>query len=234
MSTKTESIALIIAGINGRMGRASVQAISQDKSIKLVAAYGRTGADYNGKTVDELLGAGKNGHAIAINDSLKNCLAGLNQTPDVLLDFTQADNAVDHALQAIEKGIKPVIGTSGLTEDHLKELKQAADKAKIGILIVPNFSVGAVLMMSFARQASKFYRNAEIVETHKLGKLDAPSGTAMHTLKVMSEAMGQAGQKFNQSSTKEHELLPGARAVRQTPAYGCIHCVCLVYYPDKM
>lgn len=212
MDTKTKSISLIIAGINGRMGRATVQAISQDAEIKLVAAYGRHGASYAGKTVDEVVGiAGKNGHGITIKDSLKNSLSGLSHNPDVLLDFTQADSAVEHALQAIEKGIRPVIGTSGLTEDHLKELRQAAAKAKMGVLVVPNFSVGAVLLMNFARQASRHYRHAEIVEIHKLGKLDAPSGTAMHTAKIMSEEIEKSQHKFNEFSVKEHELLPGAR-----------------------
>ncbi len=212
MSTKTKPILLVIAGINGRMGRASVKTISKDEDIKLVAAYGRNGASYTGKTVEELMGMpDKNGSSIIIKDNLKSCLSGLRSTPDVLLDFTKADSAVEHALQAIEKGIKPVIGTSGLTEDHLKELRQAAGKAKVGVLVAPNFSVGAVLLMSFARQASKFYRNAEIVEIHQLGKLDAPSGTAMHTARVISEAVAQSEQKFNQSSVKEHELLPGAR-----------------------
>ena len=90
-------------------------------------------------------------------------------------------------------------------------MRQAADKAQVGVLVVPNFSAGAVLMISFAKQASKFYRNAEIVETHNLGKLDAPSGTAMHTAKVMSEEIEKSKHKFNESSIKEHELLPGAR-----------------------
>jgi 4-hydroxy-tetrahydrodipicolinate reductase len=211
VSTKTKSISLVIAGINGRMGRASVQAISGDTDIKLVAAYGRGGAPYTGKTVAELMGtANKNGSNISVKDSLKNCLNDLKETPDVLLEFTQAGSAVEHTLQAVEKGIRVVIGTSGLTEDHLKQLKQAADTAKVGVLVVPNFSVGAVLMMSFARQASKFYQNAEIVETHKLGKLDAPSGTAMHTAKVIGEA-AKSSHKFNECSVKEHELLPGAR-----------------------
>jgi 4-hydroxy-tetrahydrodipicolinate reductase len=207
----TKSISVVIAGVNGRMGRASVETITRNKDIKLVAAYGRSGASYTGKTVEELVGIpDKNGSGIIVKDNLESCLSGLGFTPDVLLDFTQAGGAVEHALQAIEKGIKPVIGTSGLTEDHLKELKQASSKAKVGVLVVPNFAVGAILLFNFARQASKFYGNVEIVEMHRLGKLDAPSGASMHTVKVINEAVG-AEHKFNQSSVKEHELLPGAR-----------------------
>ena len=119
MTTKTKSISLIIAGINGRMGRASVQAIRQDTGIELVAAYGSSGASYIGKTVEELVGvSGRTGSDITVKSSLNNCLAALSYTPDVLLDFTKASSAVDHALQAIKNGIKPIIGTSGLTDDH--------------------------------------------------------------------------------------------------------------------
>ncbi len=210
--TTTKAISLIIAGINGRMGRCSVEAIKGDESIKLIGAFGRSGANYVGETLQDLLGiTNKNGSDIAIKDSLDKCLADLKNPPDILLDFTEADSAVKHALAALEKGIRPIIGASGLTEAHFKELKAACAKAKIGALVVPNFSVGAILLINFAKQASKFFSNAEIVETHKLGKLDAPSGTAMYTARVMSEEIEKNKQKFNENSVKEHELLPGAR-----------------------
>jgi len=148
MDKKTAPITVVIAGINGLMGRASASVIHQDKQLKLVAAYGRTGAAYTGKTIDELIGTlDKNGNAITIKSSLKECLSGLSDMPQVLLDFTKADSAVEHALEAIEKGIRPVIGTSGLTEDHFRKLKQAVSKTKIGALVVPNFSVGAMLKL---------------------------------------------------------------------------------------
>lgn len=210
--SKSATVSLMIAGINGRMGRASVEAIGTDKSIKLVGAFGRNGAKYAGKTVEELIGiTNANGNNVAVKDSLDKCLASIGVMPDVLLDFTEANSAIKHALAAIEQGIRPVIGTTGLTETHLNELKQACSKKKIGALVVPNFSIGAILLIHFAKQASKFFQSAEIVETHKLGKLDAPSGTAMHTARVMGEAGAKSGQKFNESSIKEHELLPGAR-----------------------
>ncbi len=211
-SAATRTISLVIAGINGRMGRASVEAIQRNENIKLVGAFGRSGAAYVGKAVEELIStAGKNARGLKVADNIETCLADLNVLPDVLIDFTEADCAVKHAITALEKGIRPVIGTSGLTESHIKELEQACIKARLGALVVPNFSVGAVLLINFAKQASKFFQNVEIVETHKLGKLDAPSGTAMHTARVISEVGTKMNKKFNENLVKEHELLGGAR-----------------------
>jgi len=211
-AAKTKGVSLIIAGINGRMGRCTVDAIKDEEGIKLVGAFGRYGASYTDQTLQDLLGiANKNGTNISIKDSLDKCLANLKSAPEVLLDFTEADSAVKHALAALENGIRPVIGTSGLTEAHFKQLKDASARAKIGALVVPNFSVGAVLLINFAKQASKFFSNAEIVETHKLGKLDAPSGTAMYTARVMGEESAKSKQKFNKNPVKENELLPGSR-----------------------
>ncbi len=204
----TSTISLVIAGINGRMGRASVQAIQNEPSIKLVGAYGRHGASYTGKKVQDLVGLpDKNGSNPIVKDSLDNCLGDLSSPPDVFLDFTEAHSAFDHAMTAITKGIRPIIGTTGLSEQHLMELKNAAAKSKLGVLVVPNFAVGMILLINFARQASKFFKNVEILETHRLGKLDAPSGTSMYTGKVIAEK----GGSFNETTIKERELLAGAR-----------------------
>lgn len=209
---QTETTSLIIAGINGRMGRATVQAISEDPSLKLLGAFGRSGASYAGKSLNTLgINYANTGSDLLISNDLDSCLASLTNKPDVFIDFTEAKSAVKHALIVLEKGIRPVIGTSGLTEEHLKELSQAVTKTKIGALVVPNFSIGAVLLINFAKQASKFFKSAEIVETHKLGKLDAPSGTAMYTARVMGEEESQTGHIFNENANKETELLPGAR-----------------------
>jgi len=210
-TAKTKTITLVIAGINGRMGKATMAAIHGHDSIRLVGAFGRSGSSYAGKSMADLGIASTNGKDVLISNDLASCLSSLSSKPDVLIDFTEAKSAVKHAIAALEKGIRPVIGTSGLTEEHLKELRQASSKTKIGVLIVPNFSVGAVLLISFAKQASKFFKSAEIVETHKLGKLDAPSGTAMYTARVMGEEGARINQTFNENPIKESELIPGAR-----------------------
>jgi 4-hydroxy-tetrahydrodipicolinate reductase len=213
-SVKTKNISLIVAGINGRMGKATAAAIHRDDSIKLVGAFGRSGAKYTGKSISELGITNNNGKDVRVSNDLDSCLAELSSKPDVLIDFTEAKSAVKHSIAALEKGIRPVIGTSGLTEEHLKELRRVSSNAKIGVLIVPNFSVGAVLLISFAKQAVKFFKSAEIVETHKLGKLDAPSGTAMYTARVMGEEGAKIKQIFNENPVTETELVAGVRGGR--------------------
>jgi 4-hydroxy-tetrahydrodipicolinate reductase len=185
-------------------------AIGSDDTIKLEGAFGRSGAEYTGKNVSDL-NENKIGLDVKVSNDLESCLRSLTNKPDVFIDFTEAKSAVRHALIALDQGVRPVIGTSGLTEEHLKELRQASEKSKIGVLVVPNFSIGAVLMINFAKQASKFFKSAEIVETHKLGKLDAPSGTAMYTARVMGEEGAKINQVFNENSVKETELVKGAR-----------------------
>jgi len=213
---ETKTISLVIAGVHGRMGKTTLQAVHgqpllDENVIKVVGAFGRSGAVYVGKTLQELSLANANGKDIKVSNDLESCLSQLDTKPDVLIDFTEAKSALKHSVTALKNGIRPVIGTSGLTEEHLKELRLASIKAKLGVLIVPNFSIGAVLMIDFAKQAAKFFKSAEIVETHKLGKLDAPSGTAMYTARVMEEEAAKMSQTFNENPIKETELVSGAR-----------------------
>jgi 4-hydroxy-tetrahydrodipicolinate reductase len=199
-------INVAIAGVNGRMGRTSVQAIQTAADMKLVGAFGKENAEYAGKKVEEVVGLPYNERtAILVSNSLSDCLA--QGSPDVLLDFTEAHSAFKHGITAIEHNVRPVIGTTGLLMEHLTELEHATKKHNIGAMVVPNFSVGAILMMNFAEQASRFFQNGEIIEMHKLGKLDAPSGTAMHTAKKIEKA----GLIYNDCPVQENEILPGAR-----------------------
>jgi 4-hydroxy-tetrahydrodipicolinate reductase len=98
---------------------------------------------------------------------------------DVLVDFTQPDQALDNARTAVAAGVHVVIGTSGFDVDALSDLSGA------NVLFCPNFAIGAVLMMQFAAEASKHMARAEIIELHHDGKLDAPSGTAKRTAELM-------------------------------------------------
>ncbi len=201
-----ELISVAIAGINGRMGRASAQAIAAAPGFRLVGAFGKEAAPYVGKSLDSLMGLHfENKTGILVSSSLADCLA--RTSPDVLLDFTEADSACSAAVTALKSNVRPVIGTSGLGNDHLQQIEQACSAYKLGALVVPNFSVGAILMMYFAQQASKLFDHIEIVEMHHTKKLDAPSGTAMHTAKKLADS----GRKFNPTSVRERELIAGAR-----------------------
>lgn len=210
MATK---IKVAIAGINGRMGRASASAIASDPELELVGAFGRAGADYVGKEVAELAcfsSHTSNPKRITVQNGVSECIAATK--PDVLLDFSVAESAVGHARYALEHGVRPVIGVSGIDSKTVEELSVLAATKKIGAMVVPNFSLGAVLMMEFARQAGKHFSNVEIVEIHDTRKLDAPSGTSMHT----ASKLALENKVYNPSEVDERELLQGARGATAT------------------
>lgn len=204
-----ETITVAIAGINGRMGRASAHAITAVAGMRLVGAFGKEGTSYSGKSLDDLVGLPPSSRTgILVSSSLSDCLA--KTMPDVVLDFTEAHSSCSIAQTALEHNVRTVIGTSGLSKENLQVLGDACSKHKVGAIVVPNFSVGAILMMHFAKQASKLFDHVEIAEMHHTGKLDAPSGTAMHTARKIAET----DRTFNEISVKERELLPGARGAR--------------------
>jgi 4-hydroxy-tetrahydrodipicolinate reductase len=156
-------IRVAVAGAAGRMGQTVCAAVQGAPDMELV---GRA---------DPLL-----------QRSLEQVLD--QERPEVVVDFTHPDTAVENALACVAAGVHVVVGTTGFDLDALAE--QAGDGANI--LIAPNFAIGAVLMMRFAAEAAKHMAKAEIVELHHDGKLDAPSGTAARTARLMAEATGAA------------------------------------------
>ncbi len=205
-SESNETIKVVIAGIAGRMGRSSAQAILAEPGLELVGAFDRSDSPLIGKSLEKVLGISiPDKTDILVSNGFSDCLT--HCTPDVVLDFTEAKSALALGLVAIEAKVRPVIGTSGIPADGQKALAEAASKAKIGALVIPNFSIGAILMMDFARRAAEHFEYAEVLETHRVGKLDAPSGTAMHTVKEIEKS----GKAYNTVAGTEHSLLDGAR-----------------------
>jgi 4-hydroxy-tetrahydrodipicolinate reductase len=204
-------IKVAIAGINGRMGRASVNALLDDDDFEVVGAFGRANADYVGKDLSCFLtNRGDKPIGIVACGSFEEMLAQAKAKPDVLLDNMVASASFETAKKAITAGIRPVIGTSGLKPEMVAELSKLAAAKSLGAMVVPNFSIGAVLMMEFATQAGKYFGNVEIVEMHGPKKVDAPSGTAMYTINKIAAA----GGPFNPKLVDEHELIPHARGGR--------------------
>lgn len=124
---------------------------------------------------------------------------------DVWIDFTVPSAAFENAKFAIEHGIHPVIGTSGMTDEQVEQLKQLADDKQVGGILAPNFGISAVLLMKFAKEAAKYMPGVEIIEMHHDDKLDAPSGTALATAKMINEARGE------QQAPATEETLKGVR-----------------------
>ena len=127
---------------------------------------------------------------------------------DVIVDFTTPDAVMGTLKACIANGIHCVVGTTGFDEHRLDQVREwCAAQPSVGVLIAPNFGIGAVLMMRFAAMAAPYFDSAEIIELHHPDKADAPSGTAVHTAKLIAEARTALAA---QPDATTHEL-PGAR-----------------------
>jgi 4-hydroxy-tetrahydrodipicolinate reductase len=113
----------------------------------------------------------------------------------------------EHTRSAIAYGVHPVIGTTGLSPEQLQDLAAFAAKASVGGAVIPNFSVGMVLLQQAAAAAARFYDFAELTELHHNRKADAPSGTCIKTAELIEEL----GKSFNPLQVEEHETLAGCR-----------------------
>ncbi|TLW90376.1 4-hydroxy-tetrahydrodipicolinate reductase [Saccharomonospora piscinae] len=132
--------------------------------------------------------------------------AGDDRTPlssaDVLVDFTHPGAVMDNLRFAVDHGLHAVVGTSGFTDERVRTLTDwLAEAPWLGVLVAPNFALGAVLAMRFAQQAARYYDAAEVVELHHNRKADAPSGTAAHTARLISEARAEAGRGPGEDAT---------------------------------
>ena len=194
-------VRVAVAGAAGRMGRNVVKAVYEDSRTELAAAIDHHGI---GEDAGSLAGIGNAG--VPVSADLGVALAGAGA--DVLVDFTQAAAGHENAVIALRAGVAPVIGTTGLSPDQLQEIDTLARDKGVGAFLAPNFAIGAVLMMLFARQAAKYLPEVEIIEYHGPQKLDAPSGTAMRTLDFIMEGRGEPTALRPE---KEHFLLQGAR-----------------------
>jgi 4-hydroxy-tetrahydrodipicolinate reductase len=189
-----------VMGACGKMGQEICKAILDDPQLELVAAIDVLN---NGFELGSILGRPQ--CKLLINTNLNDVLK--NEQPNVIVDFTNAQAVLDNAPKVIENKINLVIGTTGLTEEEMKGLEQLALKNDVGILIAPNFAIGAVLMMKFAREAAKYLPYVEIIEKHHNQKIDAPSGTAIKTL----EEIVKVREPLQQGSLKEYEKISGVR-----------------------
>jgi 4-hydroxy-tetrahydrodipicolinate reductase len=171
-----------VLGAKGRMGTEAVTAISGASDLQLVAQLDL------GDSLDQLVTSGA----------------------QVVVDFTHPDAVMKNLEFAITNGISVVVGTTGFDDAKLTKLKGLlAANPKIGALIAPNFALGAVLMMQFSEVAAKYFESVEIIELHHANKVDAPSGTAVRTAQMISDARKQNNKAKMPDATKD--AIPGAR-----------------------
>jgi 4-hydroxy-tetrahydrodipicolinate reductase len=135
------------------------------------------------------------------------------EAAEVIVDFTHPEAVMDNLSWCVDHGIHAVVGTTGFTDEHFDLLRGwLAEHDGVGVLIAPNFSIGAVLMMRFAQQAAAFYESAEVIELHHPEKADAPSGTAAATARKIAAARAAAALEAPPDATKQE--LPGARGAQ--------------------
>lgn len=172
-------IRVLVNGARGKMGQEAVKAIQGTPGLMI---------------------AGESGKA----DDLKEMIA--TTSSQVVVDLTTASVAFNNASQIIEADAHPVIGTSGLRKEQVAELIKRCAKKNLGGLIIPNFSIGAVLVMRYARDCARYFPSVEIIELHHNKKADAPSGTALRTAELIAQVKTKAPVE-----TSQEELSPGAR-----------------------
>lgn len=155
-----------VLGARGRMGSESVRALEAADGLQVVAE-------------------------IDVDDPIDLVV---ESRAEVALDFTEPDVAMGHVQWCIEHGVHVVVGTSGFDDAKVAEVRGLlGDDPSTGVLIVPNFAIGAVLMMRFAEIAAPFFESVEVIEMHHPGKADAPSGTATRTAEIIAAARESAG-----------------------------------------
>jgi 4-hydroxy-tetrahydrodipicolinate reductase len=208
--TTAAPIAVVVAGALGRMGAEVVRAVQAAPDCSLVGAIDTT-AGKEGLDVGLELGLGE--LEVAISADLEGTLCQASQAARsqpagaVLVDFTHPRVVYEHTRAAIAYGVHPVIGTTGLSPGQLTDLATFAEKAGIGGAVIPNFSVGMVLLQQAAAAAARFYDFAELTELHHNRKADAPSGTCLKTAELIEDL----GKTFNAPQVEEHETLAGCR-----------------------
>jgi len=171
-----------VLGAEGRMGAEVCRAVEAADDMDLVARVDL------GDSLHDLVDAGA----------------------EVVVDFTRPDAVLDNLRFCVEHDIRVVVGTSGFTQEKLESVRSwLSAKPSLGVLIAPNFALGAVLSMKFAQLAARYYPSAEIIELHHAGKVDAPSGTAAHTASLIAEA--RASASLGKAPDATTSALEGAR-----------------------
>ena len=170
---------VIVNGAQGKMGRVACETLGHHPDFELVASLGR-------------------------GDDLERAI--IDTKAQIVIELTRADCVFENSLVIIKNNAHPVIGASGLLPAQIKTLEALSKDKHLGGIIVPNFSIAAVLMMRFAAIAARYLTEVEIIETHHQQKLDAPSGTALKTAEMIAEA-----RREKKAPLALKELVPGAR-----------------------
>lgn len=182
-----------VVGANGKMGKEVVKLALNNPDFELVCAIDKFGV---GQKIND---------KVFIEEDITKSLE--TNKPDIVVDFTQPSTIFENIKLYQKLKTKSVIGTTGLTNIQIEEIEKLSKENNTGVIIAPNFSIGAILMMKFATEAAKYFNNAEIIEYHHNQKKDAPSGTAIKTAQLMMKN----NDNFKLGNCPETESIQGAR-----------------------
>lgn len=176
------TITVLVSGAKGRMGQEVVKAVDAADGLEVVGQ-------------------------VDVGDDLAQTIR--NKKPQVMVDFTVPEAAMDNIRTALEHRVTPIVGTTGISAADRDEIAQLCRRQGVGCLIAPNFALGAVLMMRFAKEAARYFPDAEVIEFHHDRKLDAPSGTAALTAEMIAD--GRGGAAAIKLPDGAFEKIPGSR-----------------------
>ena len=197
------TIKVVVNGATGKMGTETVAAVSRQKDLAQnsangMALVGATCLHDRGPSLNL-----SNGEQVPLSTNLDELLQRVK--PDVMVDFTNSAACMEAAAIAAARSINLVLGASGLSQDHLAQLGALASDRNIGIIVAPNFALGAVVLKRLAEQAAPYFDYVDIVESHHEAKIDSPSGFAL----ALARSLGDIKKFSRNQPEKEH--LPNAR-----------------------
>lgn len=195
---------IVVSGANGRMGREVVKMVLKKEDVELV---GGCDIENIAKNIVELVGA--SGKKVMLRRDLLQILS--EKEVDLVIDFSTPVVVMENIRKVLSTGTDMIVGTTGITDSDLEEISEIAKESNANILIAPNFAVGAVLMMQFAKKAAEYMDDVEIVELHHDKKIDSPSGTSLKTADLIKGNM----KKDENSDKEELEKIAGARGAKK-------------------
>ncbi len=195
-----DKIKVIVAGALGKMGKETVKAVFNEPGLVLAGMVDVRG---KGESMGDILSIRE--LKMNVDSDLDQLI--VNVRPDVLVDFTNPQAVFNNARTALKQKVNCIIGTTGLNDMELAQLEKIALENQVGVAVIPNFALGAVLMMKMAQQVAQYFPDVEIIELHHDQKLDAPSGTAIKTAEMITANR----QRIPARNAREFEKVTGAR-----------------------
>lgn len=201
-------IDVALTGAGGRMGAKIIKTILQQDDMNLVAAIEVPNTPLAGKDIGEVIGVGNIGVEVTPADKLNEVL--LEKKPDVLIDFTIAEAAVANIKTTAECGINVVVGTTGFSDEQMKEMEEAIENNTVRAVIAPNMAVGVNVFFKVLKDLAPILEDydVEIIEAHHKHKADAPSGTAVRAFEIIAEELNR---DKNQAGVYGRKGMVGAR-----------------------